>query len=91
MTANVKSMQLNMRVHPAQRDLIARAAKARHKSMTEFVVDAATEAAEDILLNQRVFTADDDQLEELLRIMDRPVSDNPELQRTLSKPAPWEK
>ncbi len=91
MSANIKSMQLNMRIHPAQRELIARAAKARHKTMTEFVVDAATEAAEDILLNQRVFAADDDQIDELFRIMDSPVSDNPDLQRTLGKPAPWDK
>ncbi len=90
MAASSKSMQLNMRVHPDQRDVIARAAKLRHKSMTEFVVEAAMEAAEDILLNQRVFMANDEQIEEFLRLMDSPVSENPVLQETLSKPAPWD-
>jgi uncharacterized protein (DUF1778 family) len=90
MAANAKSMQLNMRVRPAQRDVIVRAAKVRHKSLTEFVIEAATEAAEDILLNQRIFTASDDQIEEFLRVMDSPVSENPKLQETLSKPAPWD-
>jgi len=90
MATKAKSMQLNMRVHPAQRDVIARAAKVRHKSLTEFVVEAATEAAEEVLLNQRIFMADDDQIEEFLRVMDRPVSENPVLQETLSKPAPWD-
>lgn len=91
MAASAKSMQLNMRVYPAQRDVIARAAKVRHKSLTEFVVEAATEAAEDILLNQRTFMANEDQLEEFLRVMDIPVSENPVLQRTLSTPAPWDR
>jgi len=91
MATKAKSMQLNMRVYPDQRDIIARAAEARHKTVTDFVVDAATEAAEDVLLNQRVFIADEEQYEELLRIMDSPVSENPELQRTLAKRAPWER
>jgi len=91
MADSVKSMQINMRVHPAQRELIARAAKARHKTMTEFMVDAATAAAEDIILNQRVFLADEEQFEELLRIMDSPVSENAALLRTLATPAPWDK
>lgn len=90
MAASGKSMQLNMRVSPAQRDVIARAAKVRHKSLTEFVVEAATEAAEDTLLNQRIFTASDDQIEEFLRVMDSPVSENPVLRKTLGKPAPWD-
>lgn len=91
MAATKKSLQFNMRVHPAQRDIIARAAELCHKTMTDFVIDAATEAAEDTLLNQRVFVADDEQYEELLRIMDSPVSENAALQYTLSKPAPWER
>jgi len=91
MAASTKSMQLNMRVHPAQRDVIARAAKVRHKSLTEFIVEAAIEAAEDILLNQRVFMASEDQIEEFLRVMDIPVSENPVLQKTLNTPAPWDR
>jgi len=91
MAASAKSMQLNMRVHPAQRDVIARAAKVRHKSLTEFIVEAAIEAAEDILLNQRVFMASEDQIEEFLRVMDIPVSENPVLQKTLNTPAPWDR
>ena len=90
MANGAKSMQLNMRVHPAQRDVIARAAKVRHKSMTDFVVEAAIEVAEDILLNQRIFMADDNQMEEFLRVMDSPVSENPLLQKTLGTPAPWD-
>jgi uncharacterized protein (DUF1778 family) len=90
MASNPKSKQLNMRVNPAQRDVIARAAKLRHKTLTEFVIEAATEAAEDVLLKQRLYMASDDQIKELLQVMDSPVSENPALQDTLGKPAPWD-
>lgn len=90
MAASAKSMQLNMRVNPAQRDVIARAAKLRHKTLTEFVIEAATEAAEDVLLSQRLYIVNDDQIEEFLRVMDSPVSENPVLRENLSKPAPWD-
>ena len=90
MTSGSKSMQINMRIRPAQRELIARAAELRHKSVSDFVIDAATEAAEDALLKQRVFLVDDEQYKHILRIMDSPVSENPALQKTLDTPAPWE-
>lgn len=42
MAGEIKSMQLNLRIRPAQRELIARAAELRHKNVSEFVIDAAT-------------------------------------------------
>ena len=90
MAGESKSMQLNLRIRPAQRELIARAAELRHKNVSEFVIDAATRAAEDALAGQRVFQADEEQYQELLRLLDRPVADNLELLELLRKPAPWE-
>ena len=90
MTTESKSMQINMRIRPAQRELISRAAELRHKSVSEFMIDAATEAAEDALLKQRIFFVDDDRYKQILRLMDSPVSDNPALQKMLDTPAPWE-
>ena len=91
MATGSKSMQINMRIRPAQRELIARAAELRHKSVSEFMIDAATEAAEDALLKQRVFLVGDEQYKQILQIMDSPVSDNPALQKMLNTPAPWER
>ena len=62
-----KSVQLNLRIRPAQRELIARASELRHKNVSEFVIDAATRSAEDALAGQRVFQADEEQYQELLR------------------------
>ena len=44
---------LNLRIKPAERDLIDRAAKARGKNRTEFVLEAARAAAEEALIEQR--------------------------------------
>ena len=46
---------LNLRIKPAERDLIDRAAKARGKNRTEFVLEAARAAAEEALIEQRIF------------------------------------
>jgi uncharacterized protein (DUF1778 family) len=90
MTTGTKSMQINLRIRPAERELIARAAELRHKNLSEFVIDAATRAAEDALASQRVFMADEAQYRTLLREMDRPVAASPELLELLARPAPWE-
>ena len=42
---------LNLRIRPEERNLIDRAAKARGKNRTDFVLDAARLAAEEALLD----------------------------------------
>lgn len=51
---------LNLRIKPAERDLIDRAAKARGKNRSEFVLEAARAAAEEALIEQRIFRIDSD-------------------------------
>lgn len=46
-TMAVKRETLNLRIRPAERDLIDRAAKARGKNRTDFVLEAARAAAEE--------------------------------------------
>ena len=43
---SIKRETLNLRIKPAERDLIDRAAKARGKNRTDFVLEAARAAAE---------------------------------------------
>ncbi|TYX09925.1 DUF1778 domain-containing protein, partial [Klebsiella pneumoniae] len=46
---SIKRETLNLRIKPAERDLIDRAAKARGKNRTDFVLEAARAAAEEAL------------------------------------------
>ncbi len=55
---SIKRETLNLRIKPAERDLIDRAAKARGKNRTDFVLEAARAAAEEALIEQRIIMAD---------------------------------
>ncbi|TGB75481.1 CopG family transcriptional regulator [Escherichia sp. E4694] len=81
---------LNLRIKPAERDLIDRAAKARGKNRTEFVLEAARAAAEEALIEQRIFRMDSDDYQLFLNRLDQPPAPNSALRKTMQTPAPWE-
>ena len=87
---SLKRETLNLRIKPAERDLIDRAAKARGKNRTDFVLEAARAAAEDTLIEQRIIMADPDAYQEFLARLDQAPSPNAALRKTMQTPAPWE-
>ncbi|WP_248464590.1 DUF1778 domain-containing protein [Pectobacterium versatile] len=87
---SAKRVTLNLRIKPAERDLIERAAKARGKSRTDFVLEAARAAAEEALLDQRIIMADPDAYQEFFARLDQAPSPNAALRKTMQTPAPWE-
>ncbi len=87
---SVKRETLNLRIKPAERDLIDRAAKARGKNRTDFVLEAARAAAEEALIDQRIIMADPEAYQEFLARLDQAPSPNATLQKTMQTPAPWE-
>ena len=80
---------LNLRIKPAERDLIDRAAKARGKNCSEFVLEARA-AAEEALIEQRIFRIDSDDYQLFLNRLDQPPAPNAALRKTMQTPAPWE-
>lgn len=89
MTTATRSSRLGLRATPQQETVIRRAAEVSHKSMTDFILDSAYQAAEQTLLDQRLFLVDSNQSQALLSLLDRPDRDNPGLQDLLSRRAPW--
>ena len=87
----IKNAAINIRALPIQRNLIDRAATLQHKSRSDFMLEAACQKAEDILLEQRLFTLDETQYAQFEAIMDAPVSDDPKLKSLLASSSPWEK
>ncbi len=85
------SETINLRASSAQKALIDRAASLLGKSRTEFMLESAREAAENALLDQRLFLLDDDALEEFVRRLDTPAEPSDQLRRLMSTPAPWER
>lgn len=82
---------INLRVSAEQKALIDRAASCLGKSRTEFMLDSARQAAENALLDQRLFLLDDAGYKEFNTLLDAPVGAISALKKLLSTPPPWER
>lgn len=85
-----KRETLNLRIKPEVRGLIDRAAKARGKNRTDFILDAARAAAEEALLDQALLVASPEAYAEFLSRLERSPAPNSRLKKTLQTPAPWD-
>lgn len=88
-TTTTRSARLGLRATPEQEAVLRRAAEVSHKSLTDFVLDAAYRAAEQTLLDQRLFMVSGSQYQALLDMMDRPDTDNPGLAELFSRRPVW--
>lgn len=86
-----RSARLGLRSSEAQLALLRRAAEVAHKSLTDFILDSACMAAEQTLLDQRLFMVSGQDYQALLDLLDRPARSNAGLKKLFSQPAPWEK
>lgn len=71
--------------------MLRRAADVAHKSLTDFILDSACLAAEQTLLDQRVFMVSGQQYEAFMALLDRPEQDNEGLRELFSRKPPWDK
>lgn len=81
---------INLRASAEQKALIDRAASRLGKTRTEFMLDSAREAAENTLLDQRIFLLGDYDYERFVARLDAPVEPSDALKKLLATPAPWE-
>jgi uncharacterized protein (DUF1778 family) len=81
---------LNIRIKPEVRGLIDRAAELAGKTRTDFVLDAARQAAENALLDRTVFRVSAKAYAEFLARLDAPPQPNERLRRSLQTTAPSE-
>jgi uncharacterized protein (DUF1778 family) len=84
-----RDARLNLRTTSAQASLIRRAAEASHKSMTDFVLESATSAAEQVLADRRWFQLTDINWTEFEAILDRPAIHKPRLAALLESEDPF--
>ena len=88
-SASTRSARLGLRATPEQETVLRRAAEVAHKSLTDFILDAAYQAAEQTLLDQRLFMVSGSQYQALLNMLDRPESENPGLAHLFSRQPVW--
>lgn len=85
-----KRESLNIRIKPEERRLIDRAAELRGKNRTDFILDAARQAAEETLADQRMLYLTETAYTQFLARLDAPPAPNANLKKTMQTPAPWD-
>lgn len=85
-----RSARLGLRATPEQEVVLRRAAEVAHKSLTDFILDSACLAAEQTLLDQRLFTVTGSQYQALMDLLDQPEQPNEGLRDLFSRKAPWD-
>ncbi|MBI5447747.1 MAG: DUF1778 domain-containing protein [Gammaproteobacteria bacterium] len=86
-----ESVSINIRAKTSQRDLIDQAAERLGRSRSDFMLEAACNRAEDILLDQAFFTVDAGTFEKFQALLNRPLPASDKLRRLLKTKSPWDK
>jgi len=81
---------INIRVSPADQNVIDRAAKMAGKTRSEFMLEAARRAAQEMLLDTTLFVLDAPAFNRFKALLDAPPKANPRLQELMRKRAPWD-
>jgi uncharacterized protein (DUF1778 family) len=85
------STVINLRTPLSQRELIDRAARLQGKSRTDFMLEASRDKAEQVLLDQTMFTVSAKHFKAFEALMNKPLAQNPRLMSLLAKRSPWDK
>lgn len=85
-----RSARFGLRATAEQEAVLRRAAEVARKSLTDFILDSACQAAEQTLLDQRLFMVSGDQYQALMDLLDQPEQPNEGLRDLFSRKAPWD-
>lgn len=81
-----KSERIDVRASTPVKLLLQEAARAAHKNVSEFLLDAGIVAANQTLAGRLRFELAPDQWDAFQAALDRPVKPKPKLKKLLSKP-----
>lgn len=87
----MKSERIHLRVDDRQKALLEAASTASGNTVSAFVLDAATEAAANVLADRRVFTLDEQEWAAFDAALERPARDVPGLRELLAEPTVLDK
>lgn len=89
--ASNRQQTINIRVQSRQVSIIDQAAETLGQSRSAFILERSVQAAEAVLLDQRLFVVDAATYEAFEAALDAPSRPNPKLAALLSQRAPWYK
>ena len=85
-----KNTAINIRASRRQRDLIDQAAATLGKGRSDFILEASSRAAEDVLRDRTFFQLDPDAFDAFTAILDSPPPPTQALRDLMHEKAPWE-
>ncbi|MHB8253891.1 MAG: type II toxin-antitoxin system TacA family antitoxin [Acidiferrobacter sp.] len=85
----MRDAAINLRALPEQRDLIDHAASVVGKNRSDFMLEAACERAQAIMLDQVFFGLDTERFREFTEMLDASPAANPGLERLIAVKVPW--
>ncbi len=85
----MRDAAINLRAKPEQRDLIDQAAAMLGKNRSDFMLEAACERAQAVLLDQVHFRLDDRRFKDFVRQLDAAPTGNEGLARLMAVKPPW--
>lgn len=77
----------DFRVEPETDQLVRRAAAGSQRTLTDFVVNAATVEAERLLADRTAFSLSEAEWDRFVELLDRPPRENAGLERLFSRPS----
>lgn len=81
-----KTERIDVRASGPVKQLLQEAARACHKNVSEFLLDAGVTAANQALADRRRFVLDDERWQAFQQALDRPVQAKPRLKKLLTEP-----
>ena len=85
----MRDAAINLRALTEQRDLIDYAAQLLGKNRSDFMLEAACDKAQSVMLDQVFFNLDADKFKQFTKMLDAPPAHNPGLERLLAVKVPW--
>ncbi len=85
----MRDAAISLRALPEQRDLIDQAANLLGKNRSDFMLEAACDRAQAVVLDQVFFNMDANRFKQFSKLLDAPPGPNAALEHLLAVKAPW--
>jgi uncharacterized protein (DUF1778 family) len=89
-THAIRTTKLDLRLSPEAKQTLNAAARASHRSVSQFVLESALSRAEETLIERRHFALSAAQWDAFMAALDAPPRAWPRLRRLLQEPSPFD-
>jgi uncharacterized protein (DUF1778 family) len=86
MITNKRTNRIDLRIHTEAKEALQAAASLRHKSVSEFILESALGAADEVLADRRYFSLNIEQWAAFQAALDTPPRPLPRLERLMREP-----